>query len=52
MDIIKTGRRGKHLTILEKYYIHGISKGNLHMNDTRTDTYNLIFETLHELYTR
>jgi hypothetical protein len=45
MDII---RKGKHLNTLEKYYIHKISKSNLHMDDT----YNPIFETLHDLYTR
>jgi hypothetical protein len=48
MDIIKTGRKGKHLNTLEKYHICRISKDNLHMNDTYIDTY----ETLHELYTR
>jgi hypothetical protein len=40
MGIIKTGRKGKHLNTLEKYYIYRISKDNLHMNDTHT------FETL------
>jgi hypothetical protein len=52
MDIIRTGKKGKHLNALEKYYIHKISKNNLHMNDTYNDTYNPIFETLHDLYTR
>jgi hypothetical protein len=36
MDIMKTGRKGKHLNTLEKYYIYKISKDNLHMNDTVT----------------
>jgi hypothetical protein len=48
MDIIMKGKKGKHLNTLGKYYIHKISKNNLHMNDT----YNPIFETLHDLYTR
>jgi hypothetical protein len=48
MDIIRKGEKGKHLNTLEKYYIHRISKNNLQMNDT----YNPIFETLHDLYTR
>jgi hypothetical protein len=49
--ILKTGRKGKHLNTLEKYHIYRISNDNLHMNDTHIDTYNPIFETLHELYT-
>jgi hypothetical protein len=52
MDIIKTGTKGKHLNTLEKYHIYRISKNNLHMNDTHINTYNPIFETMHELYTR
>jgi hypothetical protein len=52
MDIIKTGRKGKHLNTLEKYYFCRISKDSLHKNDTQIDTYNPIFETLHELYNR
>jgi hypothetical protein len=39
MDIIKTGRKGEHLSILEKYYIYRISKDNMHMNDTHTTPY-------------
>jgi hypothetical protein len=52
MDIIRKGKNGKHLNTLDKHYIHKISKNNLHMNDTYADTYNPIFETLHNLYTR
>jgi hypothetical protein len=52
MDIIRNGKKRKHLNTLEKYYIHKISKNNLHMNDTYNDTYNPIFETLHDLYTK
>jgi hypothetical protein len=52
MDIIRKGKKGKHLNTLEKYYIHKISKSNLHMNDTYNDTNNPIFETLHDVYTR
>jgi hypothetical protein len=48
VDIIKTGKKGKHLNTLEKYHIYRISKDNLHMNDT----YNPIFETLYEVYAR
>jgi hypothetical protein len=48
MDIIKTGRKGKRLNTLEKYYIYRNSKDNLHMNDTHIHTYKTIFETLHD----
>jgi hypothetical protein len=37
VDIIATGRKGRHLNILEKY-IYRISKDNLHMNDTYIST--------------
>jgi hypothetical protein len=46
------GRKGGCLNILEKYYIYKISRDNLHMNDTYIDTYNTIFQTIHELYDR
>jgi hypothetical protein len=38
MDIIKTGKKGKHLNTVEKYHIYNISKDNLHMNDTSSHT--------------
>jgi hypothetical protein len=40
MDVIRTGRKGKHLNTLEKYYIYKISKNNVHMNDTHIKAYN------------
>jgi hypothetical protein len=46
MDIVNTGKKGKHLNTLEKYHIYRTSKDNLHMNDTYIDIYNPIFETL------
>jgi hypothetical protein len=52
MDIIKTGKKGRHLNTLEKYCIYRISRDNLHMNDIYIDTYNPIFQILHELYVR
>jgi hypothetical protein len=52
MDIIKTGRQGRHLNTLEKYHSHRISKNILHMNDTYVDTHTPIFEILYELNTR
>jgi hypothetical protein len=41
-DIIKTGRKGKHLNTLAEYHIYRISKDNVHMNDTYIHTYNPI----------
>jgi hypothetical protein len=52
MDILRMGRKGRHLNTLEKYCIYKISRKNLHMNDTHIDTYNPIFQTLHELDNR
>jgi hypothetical protein len=49
MEIITTGRKGKHLNTLGKYHIYKVSKKNLHMNDTNIDTYNPIFEELHKI---
>jgi hypothetical protein len=48
MDIITTGRKGKHLNTLERYYIYKTSMENLHMNDTHIDKHNPIFEALQE----
>jgi hypothetical protein len=52
MDIIRTHRKGKHLNTLEKYHIYKISRENIQMNDTNTDTHNPIFQALHETNTR
>jgi hypothetical protein len=34
MDVIRTGRNGRHFNTLEKYHIYRINSNNLHMNDT------------------
>jgi hypothetical protein len=34
MDIIRMGRKGRHLNTLERYHIYKISRNKLHMNDT------------------
>jgi hypothetical protein len=49
-DVIRTGRKGRYLNTLGKYYIYKISSNNFYMNDMYIDTYNPIFQTLHELY--
>jgi hypothetical protein len=33
VDIITTGRKGKHLNTLERYHLYKIRRENLHMND-------------------
>jgi hypothetical protein len=50
MDIIKTGKKGRYLNALGKYYIYGISKDNVHMNATYINTYNPICQKIHKLY--
>jgi hypothetical protein len=52
MDVIRTGRKDRHLYILEKYHIYKISMNNLHINDTHIETNNPIFQTVHELNDR
>jgi hypothetical protein len=52
MNIIRAGRKGRHLNTLEKYYIYKTSRNNLHMNDTYIDTHNPTFQTLHEFDNR
>jgi hypothetical protein len=51
MEIITTGKKGKHLNILERYYIYKTNKENIQMNDTHIETYNPIFQAIHELNT-
>jgi hypothetical protein len=52
MNIIRTGRKGRHLNTLEKYHIYRISRNNLHMNDTHIKAQNPIFQRVQELYDR
>jgi hypothetical protein len=50
MEII-TGKKDKHLNTLEVYYMYKTNKENIQMNDTYTETYNPIFQAIHELNT-
>jgi hypothetical protein len=52
MDVIRTGRKSRHLNNVEKYHIYNISRTNIHMNNMHIDTHNPIFRTVHELYDR
>jgi hypothetical protein len=49
MEIITTGKKGKHLNTLERYYIYITNKENIQMNDTHIETYNPIFQAIHEI---
>jgi hypothetical protein len=51
MEIITTGKKGKHLNKLERYYIYKTNKENIQMNNTHIETYNPIFQAIHELNT-
>jgi hypothetical protein len=51
MKIIKAGKKGNNLKLLEKYYIHRASRNNLQLKDTNIDLINPIFDTLYEIYT-
>jgi hypothetical protein len=52
IEVIKTEKKCSYLNCLEKCPIYKISQNNLHTNDTYTDMYNIIFETLYEFCTR
>jgi hypothetical protein len=52
MDVIRIGRKGRHLNTFEKYHIYKISRNNLHMNETHMGMHNPIFQTVHENYDR
>jgi hypothetical protein len=51
-DVIRNGRKGRHLNTLEKYHIYRISKTNAHLNNTNNDTHNPIFQVIYEIYNR
>jgi hypothetical protein len=48
MDVIKIGRKGKHLDTLEKFHIFCSFKQNKHLNDSNLDINNPIFNTVYK----
>jgi hypothetical protein len=52
MDVIRAGRKGRHLNTLGKCHIYKIGGNSLHLNDTHIETHNPICQTLHKLYDR
>jgi hypothetical protein len=52
VDIIMTGRKGKHLNTLERYLVYKASRHNVHMNDTHIHAHNPIFEALQKIDTK
>jgi hypothetical protein len=49
MDIIRIGRKSRHLNTLEKYHIYKMYKNNSHMNDVLIEAHNTVFQTVHTL---
>jgi hypothetical protein len=52
MDIVRTGRKRKHLNTSEKYYICKISRDELRMSDIYNDKHDYMFQRLQELHVR
>jgi hypothetical protein len=52
MDVIRIGRKSRHLNTLERYHIYKAYKNSLHMNDIYIEAHNPIFQTVHELCDR
>jgi hypothetical protein len=50
IDIIRNGRKGRHLNTLEKYHVYKISKTNIQLNDTYNEMQNPIFQEIYEIY--
>jgi hypothetical protein len=49
MDVIRNGRKGRHLNALEKYNIYKISETNTQLNDTYNEMQNPIFQEIYEI---
>jgi hypothetical protein len=43
LSILHQKKKGLLLNTLEQFHIHKLTKENLQLNDTQTDTYNPIF---------
>jgi hypothetical protein len=41
MDVIRTGRKGRHLNTVEKYHIYKIIRNNLYMDNRYIDTHTV-----------
>jgi hypothetical protein len=48
LTIIQHGRKGRRLNSLEQFYIYGLTREEIHLNDTYKHTRNPIFDLLHE----
>jgi hypothetical protein len=51
VDVIRIGRKGRHLNTLERYHIYKTYKKNLHMNDVRIKAHNPIFQIVVAVHT-
>jgi hypothetical protein len=48
MNVIRIGRKGRHLNTLKRY-IYKIYKNSVHINDVHIEAHNPIFQIVHEL---
>jgi endo-alpha-1,4-polygalactosaminidase (GH114 family) len=48
LQITFTGKKGKYLDTMEKFYIYAETKKNNQINDKNTVTYNKIYEAILE----
>jgi hypothetical protein len=48
LNVLHFEKKGPQMNSLEQYYIYRLSKDNLQLNDTYTDTYNPIFKLITE----
>jgi hypothetical protein len=50
LNILHLEKKGPLMNTLEQFHIYRLSKDNLHLNDTYTDTYNPIFNLITKHY--
>jgi hypothetical protein len=50
MEVLQFEKKGKLMNAWERFHIYKLSKDNLQMNDTYTDTHNPIFKLLNSHY--
>jgi hypothetical protein len=52
MDILHVEKKGALMNTLKRFHICNLSKENLHMNDTYTDTYNPFFNVIKDYHSQ
>jgi hypothetical protein len=46
MKILHIEKKSQILNTYERFHIYNVSKQNIQLNDTFTETYNLIYDTI------